>query len=105
MESVTTESVPQNSINLTLGSILSFPSWFIGRLRRIDDMLQQDLQTHQLAASAAAMQAQPGRAQRLAGRHPEGIPYEMVAMPGPLAFITSGYAVGLLAMVSVFRYS
>ena len=63
-------------------------------------MLHQDLQSQQLvAASAAAMQTQTGRVQRLTTRHPEGIPYEMVAMPGPLAFVTSGYAVGLLAMV------
>ena len=95
------QATPQLLPNLTLGSFLSFPSRFIARMRRIDDMLHQDLQRQQFAAaSAAAAQTQTGRQRFPTTRHPDGLPYEMVAMPGPLAFVTSGYAVGLLAMVS-----
>jgi hypothetical protein len=101
MDNGSMQAAPQLFPNLTLGSFLSFPSRFIARMRRFDDMLNQDLQRQQFAANAAALQAQTGGSQRFPNtRHPEGLPYEMVAMPGPLAFITSGYAVGLLAMVS-----
>lgn len=88
----------QFNLSLSLGSLLSLPSRFIARLRKIDDILNQDLENHALAAAAAAQSQGPGNRIQHRGV-PENISYELVAMPGPLAFLTSGYAVGLLAMV------
>lgn len=35
---------------------------------------------------------------------PESLSYELIAMPGAFAFITSGYALGLLAMVRISHH-
>ncbi len=92
------ESSSQFNLSLSLGSLLSLPSRFIARIRKIDDILSQDLENHAMASAAAAhAQGLSGRMQQRGGA--ENLPFELVAMPGPLAFLTSGYAVGLLAMV------
>ncbi|TDL24881.1 hypothetical protein BD410DRAFT_766450 [Rickenella mellea] len=87
-------NMANTSYNLTvkLGSLFSFPSRFIARIRKIDDMINQDFENASLTAAAMSNN-------RIHRMSPEGnIPYELVAMPGPWAFLTSGYAVGLLAM-------
>ena len=101
MDDPTTSSLQYN-LTLKLGSLLSLPSRFLARIRRFDDMLSQDLENHALAATAAAAAAQGRHQQQRLTSSPERFSYEIVAMPGPLAFLTSGYAIGLLVMVSPY---
>lgn len=88
------------NLSLSLGSLLSLPSKLISRIRKIDDMLNQDLEGHTLATTAAMRRTRGGQRP---SADSGGIPYELIAMPGPLAFMTSGYAVGLVGMVRGIR--
>lgn len=102
------------NITLKLGSLLSLPSRFIARIRRLDEFLNQDIHLPVDDPDAAtSLTAVAGTAATHAGarmyttRPPparDTIPYEFVTMPGPLAFLTSGYAVGLVVMVSRLSY-
>lgn len=92
------------NITIRLGSLLALPSKFIQRLRRIDEVLNHDLEAHHTTVNLA-MSVTPaafGEARTHVARpppSPNSLGYELVAMPGAFAFLTSGYALGLLAMV------
>lgn len=101
------------NITLKLGALLSLPSRFIARIRRFDDFLNQDIHLPiddsdaAISLTAAGVTAATHAGTRIYSTRPpparDTIPYEFVAMPGPLAFLTSGYAVGLVTMVSCCR--
>ncbi|KAH8117095.1 hypothetical protein DFH11DRAFT_1687859 [Phellopilus nigrolimitatus] len=93
-----TKDYLQFNLTIKLGSLLSLPSKFIHRLRRIDDMLNHDLNSQ--SATLAMTTAAHGSIihTSMPPPAPGSLPYGFVAMPGPLAFLTSGYAVGLVAM-------
>ena len=85
---------PSLNISAIFHSLLSWPSRVISKVRRLDDLLNNDIENH--AITTAAMQSNNMR--RI---HPDiKIGGDVVALPGPWAFVTSGYAVGLLLMVS-----
>lgn len=82
--------------SFTLGSLLEFPSRIFARIRKADESLVQDLKTHSLATIA------PASSEPMRRIHADiSFQHEEVVLPGPLAFLTSGYAVGLLLMVGV----
>lgn len=94
---------------LNLGSFFSFPSRFIARIRKFDDFLNHDLDApsestltafagHPMTAASTANGVRMHTTRPPPAR--ESLTYELISMPGPLAFLTSGYAVGLVAMVS-----
>ncbi|THH08324.1 hypothetical protein EW145_g2783 [Phellinidium pouzarii] len=90
------------NLTIKLGSLLSLPSKFIHRLRRIDDMLNHDLDAHPTAALAMTTAAQGSRTHvARPPPAPDSISYELVAMPGAFAFLTSGSILG----TSVESYS
>ncbi|KAI5122226.1 hypothetical protein M0805_002714 [Coniferiporia weirii] len=92
------------NLTIRLGSLLSLPSKFIHRLRRIDDMLEHGLEAHQTAALQITTAAQGSST--YAARPPpapNSLSYELAAMPGTFAFLTSGYAIGLVAMTLVLN--
>ena len=96
------------NITLKLGSLLSLPSRFIARIRKLDDMFGQDLDptVAALGSTAAVGQRDVSRIHSVRPPPaPDTLSYELVAMPGPLAFLTSGYAVGLVAMVRYYDAS
>lgn len=63
------------------------PTRFFNHIRRVDDLLTADIQAQQAENH---------------GRH-HLRPF-LVALPGPWAFITSGYALTLLMMVGTHTY-
>lgn len=91
------------NITIRLGSLLSLPSKFIQRLRRIDDMLNMDLEAHHttpgLAMSMTSAAYEGGTHIARPPPSPHSFSYELIVMPGAFSFLTSGYALGLLAMV------
>lgn len=91
------------NITIQLGSLLSLPSKFIQKLRRIDEMLNHDLEAHHTTAGLPTSMTsvlQDGRTHvARPPPSPDSITYDLIAMPGALGFITSGYAFGLIAMV------
>lgn len=86
------------NLSSRLGSLLSLPSRFVARIRKIDEDFNHDLERHSIATAAMS-----NRIHRMASDNSPS--YEFVAMPGPWAFVTSGYAVGLLVMVSGEAFS
>lgn len=64
----------------------TLPSRLIARVRRLDDVLNADID------------ATPRNAQGSRNDTPLG--FSMEPLPGPLAFVTSGYFFGLFVMVS-----
>lgn len=99
----------QYNLTIRLGSLLSLPSKFLHRLRRIDDLLNHDLD----AQSAALDIPMPMTTTINSGvsevaRPPpsrSSLTYELVTMPGPFAFLTSGYSLGLVALVRIIHVS
>src|SRR5882672_1518318 len=79
-------STTTNMSSVALRSMLSMPTRFLNHIRRVDDLLAFDIHSQHAAAEQ--------------GQHPS--PF-VVNLPGPWAFITSGYAISLLAMVSIRR--
>ncbi|EJD02179.1 uncharacterized protein FOMMEDRAFT_168701 [Fomitiporia mediterranea MF3/22] len=92
----------QYNLTIRLGSLLALPSKFLHRLRRIDDLLNHDLDVQ----SAALSIPMPVTTSFHSGvsdvaRPPpsrSSLSYEITTMPGPFAFMTSGYALGLIAL-------
>jgi hypothetical protein len=87
----------QPLINMTvkLGSLFSFPSRVsrvLASIRAFDTMLDQDAQ------NAFGGATEFGGSNLFIGRTPP--PQGFVHLPGPWKFMTSGYALALLAMVS-----
>lgn len=92
----------QYNLTIKLGSLLSLPAKFLHRLRRIDDVLSHDLDQHPSTLEMPlATYTSLGGASHVAMPPPSrsSFAYEIISMPGPLAFMTSGYALGLLVMV------
>ena len=93
----------QYNLTIRLGSLLALPSKFLHRLRRIDDLLSHDLDIQSAAldlpmpitssvhsSMSDVPRPPPSRA---------SLAYELANMPGPFAFLTSGYALGLVTLV------
>lgn len=77
--------------NVSLGLpnyLTNFSSKFIARLQRLDELLSQDDPPHPLYAKTSP------------GMQTDGFLFQPV--PAPWGFVTSGYAIGLLAVVSLF---
>lgn len=71
-------SATSNFSSIAFKSMLGFPARFFGHMRRVDDVFVMDIQSTQTGG-----QPQPSYSN----------------IPGPWAFITSGYAVSLVVMV------
>ena len=84
----------QYNFTIRFDSLLSLPSRILARIRKLDDQSTWSM----TAAHAHKAKGYSSTADRHSA---DGLPYDLVPMPGPLAFITSGYAIGLVAMVSV----
>lgn len=95
----------QYNLTIKLGSLLSLPAKFLHRLRRIDDVLSYDLDQHPSALDLAMPMTtftQSGQISQAAMPPParSSFAYDVISMPGPIAFMTSRYALGLCVMVS-----
>ena len=80
-------STTTNMSSVALRSMLAMPTRFLNHIRRVDDLLAADIQAQQAAAEQ--------------GQNPS--PF-VVNLPGPWAFLTSGYAIALLAMVGIYCF-
>jgi hypothetical protein len=80
-----------------LRKIITLPSRFAARMRLVDELLEQDAERQAEALTAALNDPQNAELRRAHAL--QRVQY--TPMPGPWGFFTSGYAVGLLVMVSV----
>lgn len=101
-----TKDYSQFNLTIRLGSLLSLPSKIFHRLRRIDDLLNHDLDVQSAALGmpmpmTTAWSAPNGEISHIARPPParNSLTYELANMPGPFAFVTSGYALVLVALV------
>jgi hypothetical protein len=95
-EVVADNGQPLINMTIKLGSLFSFPSRVsrvLASIRAFDGMLEQDMQNaFGGAANFDGSNTRIGRTVTSPG---------LVPLPGPWKFMTSGYALALLAMVSV----
>ena len=99
----------QYNLTIKLGSLLSLPAKFLHRLRRMDDVLSHDLDQHPSTLDLEMPMStltQPGQASHVAMPPPPrtSFAFEVINAPGPIAFMTSRYALGLCVMVSFSCY-
>lgn len=89
----TDESPTLYNATLNLASrILELPSRVLARVRRLDNMLNQDIVSQPRLYSSTAV--------RRHGAQDTSTGPSMPPVPGPLGFITSGYFLGLFIIVS-----
>lgn len=85
-------------LNATLKAASRFftlPSRLVARVRRLDDVLNADVD----ATTSAYAGTSSGNVQAPRNDTPS-VGFAMEPLPGPLAFVTSGYFFGLFIMVS-----
>lgn len=93
-----TDDIPSYyNLTLKLGSLFAFPSRFLARIRGIDELLNQDTQQNTVV-NLVRNEWDTGAYTRRSPPPPAFTPF-----PGPWGFLTSGYAVGLFAMVNIFQ--
>ena len=94
------------SLSYNLSSLLSLPSRLVARMRKIDDILLHDdpmaaaesaITTAAMTSSLSAAAAGPSHRSAIAS----AIAHYDMTLPGPWRFLTSGYFLSLLAMVSI----
>ena len=93
---VTRDAQPLINITLKLGSLFSFPSRVsrvLASIRALDGTLEQDAQN--AFGGSASFDPSNSYIGRMAS------PPGFMPLPGPWKFVTSGYALVLLAMVSI----
>ncbi|KAL5511351.1 hypothetical protein ACEPAH_4567 [Sanghuangporus vaninii] len=94
----------QYNLTIRLGSLLALPSKFLHRLRKIDDLLNHDLDIQSAALDLPMPMPITSTAHAVMSDVPRPPPsratlaYELASMPGPFAFLTSGYALGLVTL-------
>jgi hypothetical protein len=93
---VTSDGQPLINMTIKLGSLFSFPSRVsrvLASIRAFDGMMEQDVQN-----AFGGTAGFDGGSNPYVGR--TAIPPGFVPLPGPWRFVTSGYALALLVMVS-----
>jgi hypothetical protein len=84
------------TFTLNLGSLLSLPSRLLPQLRRVNGLLGTSRDATQYSVASDSDWGTMGTHH---GRIP---PPTFTPLPGPWGFVTSGYAVGLFAMVTSY---
>ncbi|THH20903.1 hypothetical protein EW146_g566 [Bondarzewia mesenterica] len=88
------------SFSVNLGSLLSYPSRLLTRMRRLDDLFNMNPHMDNAGTATTADAGSGGLMRRLRAERPPP-PGGFALMPGPWAFFASGYAVALFAMDDV----